>query len=220
VISSKYPDTLFEFVQDHLKEDPAHLLLKYQGSYDFDLKEAVQQVAARQKVKTKLPLWTAHPKVVFPASLALEQSSSELTARYKAGFVQGERLIDLTGGFGVDAFFLGEKFRKVVYIERQKDLAEIVAYNFRLLSSNSQTYEVISTDSMEFLQQTGQFFDWLYIDPARRGGNNQKLFKLADCEPDVRASWPLMKEKAQNIMIKASPMLDIKAVLDELPDMR
>lgn len=207
-------------MQDHLEEDPAHLLLKSQGSYNFDLKDAVQQVAARQKARTKLPLWTAHPKVVFPASLALEQCSSELTARFKAGFVGGGSLIDLTGGFGVDVFFLGEKFRQVIYIERQKDLAEIAAYNFRLLSSDLQKYQILSADSMEFLNQSGQVFDWLYIDPARRGGNNQKLFKLADCEPDVRAFWSIMKERAQNIMIKASPMLDIKAVLGELPDIQ
>src|SRR5690606_31533871 len=215
-----YTDSLFQFVQDHRNDDPALLLLKYHGSVNFDIKEAVQQIAVRQKARTKLPAWTAHQKAIFPVSLSLEQSSSEQTALFKARFVQGESLIDLTGGFGVDAFFLGEKFRKVVYIERQKKLAEIVAHNFRLLSNDFQKFQVISTDSMEFLKQANQHFDWLYIDPARRGGNNQKLFKLADCEPDVRAYWPLMKEKAQNIMIKASPMLDIKAVLSELPDVQ
>jgi 16S rRNA G966 N2-methylase RsmD len=215
-----YSDSLFQFVQDHLNDDPALLLLKYQGSVGFDIKEAVQQIAARQKARTKLPVWTAHQKVIFPVSVSLEQSSSEQTALFKAKFVQGQSLIDLTGGFGVDAFFLGEKFRKVLYIERQKKLAEIVDHNFRLLSNDSRKFQVISTDSMEFLKQTHQYFDWLYIDPARRGSDNQKLFKLADCEPDVRAYWPHMKEKSQNIMIKASPMLDIKAVLSELPDVQ
>lgn len=215
-----YTDSLFQFVQDHRNDDPALLLLKYHGSVNFDIKEAVQQIAVRQKARTKLPAWTAHQKTIFPVSLSLEQSSSEQTALFKAKFVQGETLIDLTGGFGVDAFFLGEKFRKVIYIERQKKLAEIVEHNFRLLSKDFPKFRIISTDSMEFLKQTNQCFDWLYIDPARRGGNNQKLFKLADCEPNVRAYWPLMKEKSQSIMIKASPRLDIKAVLSELPDVQ
>ncbi|MEX2592120.1 MAG: class I SAM-dependent methyltransferase [Anditalea sp.] len=215
-----YTGKLYQFVQDHLQEDPALLLLKYHQTADFDLKEAVQQIASRQKAKTKLPTWTGHPEVVFPASLSLEQSSSEQAALFKARFAQGEKLIDLTGGFGVDTLIFGENFREVTYIEREKKLAEIVAHNFRLLSKDPQKYQVISTDSMEFLKQTDRCFDWLYIDPARRGGNNQKLFKLADCEPNVRAHWPLMKEKAQNIMIKASPMLDIKAVLSELPDIQ
>ncbi len=215
-----YTDKLYQFVQDHLQEDPALLLFKYHGSTDFDLKEAVQQVAARQKARTKLPLWTAHPKVIFPASLSLEQSSSELTALFKARFVQGHTLIDLTGGFGVDAYFLGKNFNEVTYIERQEKLAEIVAHNFNLLSNNSCKFQVLGTDSMEFLKQTDRMFDWLYIDPARRGSNNQKLYQLADCEPNVGLNWNLMKEKTNNILIKASPMLDIKAVLSEIPDVQ
>lgn len=207
-------------MQDHLQEDPALLLFKYHGSTDFDLKEAVQQITARQKARTKLPSWTAHPKVIFPASLSLEQSSSELTALFKARLVQEHTLIDLTGGFGVDAYFLGKKFDEVTYIERHEKLAEIVAHNFNLLSNNSCKFQVLATDSMEFLKQTDRMFDWLYIDPARRGRNNQKLYRLADCEPEVVSNWNLMKEKTNNILIKTSPMLDIKAVLSEIPDVQ
>ncbi|WP_332912406.1 hypothetical protein [Algoriphagus boritolerans] len=42
-----------QFVQDHLSEDPALLLFRYQGKVDFDLKEAVQQISARQKAAKK-----------------------------------------------------------------------------------------------------------------------------------------------------------------------
>ena len=47
-----------QFVQDHLEEDPAGLLFKYQGKVAFDLKMAVQQIAARQKAAKKLPTWS------------------------------------------------------------------------------------------------------------------------------------------------------------------
>src|SRR5690606_10721587 len=112
-----YNEQFFQFVQDHLRDDPALLLLKYHASADFDLKEAVQQIAARQKAASKLPEWVAHPRVLFPASLSLEQSSSEPTAKFKAKDASGATLVDLTGGLGVDTFYMGQKFDKVVYLE-------------------------------------------------------------------------------------------------------
>jgi len=215
-----HTDQFFQFVQDHLHEDPALLLLKYHQSVDFDLKEAVQQVACRQKAAVKLPEWVSNPKVLFPASLSLEQSSSELTARFKAKDIQGEKLIDLTGGLGVDTFYLGQHFDHVLYLERQEKLAELAAHNFSLLDASSNRHQIKVGDSISFLESTEEVFDWLYVDPARRDENNKKLYRLADCEPDVKLHWDLLKSKSRNIMIKASPMLDIKAVLAELPDIQ
>jgi|GEM_PF-7085530 len=51
-------DEFKHFVQDHLHEDPALLLFKYQGKVAFDLKLAVQQIAARQKAAKKLLEWS------------------------------------------------------------------------------------------------------------------------------------------------------------------
>ena len=85
-----------QFVQDHLKEDPALLLFRYQGKVDFDLKMAIQQISARQKAAKKLPSWSANPDLLFPASISLEQSSSEETAQFKAERLIGNFMIDLT----------------------------------------------------------------------------------------------------------------------------
>lgn len=207
-------------MQDHLQEDPAHLLLKYSPSHDLDLKEAVRQIAARQKARGKLPTWVNHPRVIFPASLSLEQSSSELTAKFKSRFLQGATLLDLTGGLGVDTLIMGKKFQEVLYIERNVQLSRIAAHNFSLLSQTSSKFQVKSTDSLEYLKNTDRIFDWLYADPDRRGLQNQKYFRLDDCEPNIPANWHLLKNKADNIMVKASPMLDVKAVIKALPDVR
>ena len=215
-----YPKSLYQFVQDHLHEDPALLLLKHPKSLDFDVKIAARQIAARQKAKAKLPTFTAHPKVIFPGSLSVEQSSSEQAAEFKAKYVGGEILVDLTGGLGVDVFFMGRKFKEAIYVEKQEELVKIAAHNFMQLSEKKDTYKFIHSDSMDFLEKTNQHFDWLYIDPARRGAYDQKLYKLADCDPDVIEHWGLIKEKAKQVMIKASPMLDIKESLNELPDVR
>ena len=214
----EYKDSLKQFVQDHLSEDPAQLLLRYVGKTDFDLKFAVQQVQSRQKAKHKLPSWFANPDIIFPVSLSMEQASSEDTANFKASLAQGKILIDLTGGFGVDTFSLSETFQKAIYCERNSELAEIASHNFDLL--NPGKFEIVKGDSLECLSKSDQVFDLVYLDPARRGDHNQKLYKLADCEPDIVSNWEAVQSKANAVLIKASPMLDIKQAISELPEIQ
>jgi len=207
-----------QFVQDHLSEDPALLLFKYQGKVTFDLKMAVQQISARQKVSKKLPSWSANPDLLFPASISLEQSSSEETAHFKAKGLNGKLMIDLTGGFGVDFFHLSQGFEKGIYCERLPELFQISKHNLNLL--NPGKFEFFDGDGLEFLRNTDVRFDLIYADPARRGSGNQKLYKLQDCEPDVVSTWSLLRSKSEQILIKASPMLDITQAWTELPEIQ
>ncbi len=204
-------------MQDHLTEDPAQLLLRHRQSNKFDLKEAVAQIAARQKGRRKLPEWAANKAVIFPPAVSMEQCSSEQTATFKKRLAKGGFLLDLTGGFGVDSYYLGKQFEKVAYVERQDKLAAIADYNFSVLSGGDGKYQVYCGDALAFLRTVEGIADWIYVDPARRGGANQKLYKLADCEPDIIGHWESLTQKAQHIMIKASPMLDIKEAIRELP---
>jgi 16S rRNA G966 N2-methylase RsmD len=216
---TKYSKSLKQFVQDHLTEDPAQLLFAYSGKTDFDLKPAIQQIQARQKAKQKLPSWADHHDLIFPTSLSLEQASSEETARFKSGILTKRKtMIDLTGGFGVDTFYLAENFEKAVYCERNPELSAIVEFNFNLLQPGK--FEFFQGDSLEFLSKSDKTFDLIFVDPARRGNHNQKLYKLADCEPDIVSHWELLKTKAHSILVKASPMLDIKQAINEIPDIQ
>ncbi|WP_373524355.1 class I SAM-dependent methyltransferase [Aquiflexum sp.] len=206
-------------MQDHLAEDPAQLLFAHSGQTEYDLKAAVQQIQARQKAKHKLPTWAAHPDLIFPSSLSLEQASSEETARFKSGILpKGKNMIDLTGGFGVDTFYLANKFENAIYCERNQELSAIAEHNFNLLKPCK--FEFYQGDSIEYLSQSDSTFDLIFVDPARRGNHNQKLFKLADCEPDIVSHWELLKSKVQSTLVKASPMLDIKQALNEIPDIQ
>ncbi|MCH7410273.1 class I SAM-dependent methyltransferase [Belliella sp. DSM 111904] len=207
-----------QFVQDHLLEDPAHLLLKYAGKTDFDLKFAVQQIQARQKAKHKIPTWTNNPKLLFPISISMEQASSEETAQFKSNLLSGQSMIDLTGGLGVDTYFLSKNFQKAIYCERQEALASLAAHNFSQL--DKKKFEIVHGDSLTFLENQPDKFDLIYLDPARRGENNQKLYKLTDCEPNVVSNWSLLKSKTASILIKASPMLDIKQAITEISEIQ
>lgn len=218
-----------QFVQDHLTEDPALLLFKYQGKVTFDLKMAVQQISARQRAAKKLPAWSENPNLLFPASISLEQSSSEETARFKGEGMTGKSMIDLTGGFGVDFFYLSQEFEKGIYCERQPELFQITKHNLEQLEPSKvseslegldRKFEFFEGDGLGFLKKTELHFDLIFADPARRGNGNQKLYKLQDCEPDVVSAWSLLRSKSDKILIKASPMLDISQAWTELPEIQ
>jgi hypothetical protein len=207
-----------QFVQDHLEEDPALLLFKYQGKVAFDLKTAVQQIAARQKASKKLPSWTKNLDLLFPASISVEQCSSEQTAAFKSAGRRGGWMVDLTGGFGVDCHHLSQGFEKGVYCEQQTELFQISTHNLSAL--NPGKFDFVEGDGLEFLRKSAQHFDLIYADPARRGTGNQKLYKLQDCEPNVVDAWPLLKSKSDSILLKVSPMLDLTQAWTELPDLQ
>ena len=207
-----------KFVQDHLEEDPALLLFKYQGKVPFDLKIAVQQIAALQKAAKKLPTWSKNLKLLFPASISVEQSSSEQTASFKALDRSGRSMVDLTGGLGIDCHYLSQGFEKGVYCEQQAELFQISQHNLTTL--NPGKFDFLEGDGLEFLQKTTQHFDLIYADPARRGTGNQKLYRLQDCEPNVVDTWSLLQNKSNSILLKASPMLDLTQAWAELPDLQ
>lgn len=204
-----------QFVQDHLEEDPAGLLFKYQGKVAFDLKMAVQQIVARQKAAKKLPSWSKNFNLLFPASISVEQSSSEQTASFKTKGLSGNCFIDLTGGFGVDFYYLSLGFEKGIYCEKQPELFEIATHNLATLDPDK--FEFINGDGLDFLRKTEIQFDLIFADPDRRGSGNQKLYKLQDCEPNVVEGWGLMQSKSENILVKVSPMLDLTQAWAELP---
>ncbi|MCM0059530.1 MAG: class I SAM-dependent methyltransferase [Algoriphagus sp.] len=216
---SEYHSAEFrQFVQDHPDEDPAGLLFKYQGKVAFDLKTAVHQIAARQKATKKLPTWSKNLNLFFPASIAVEQCSSEQTATFKSAGRRGSWMIDLTGGFGVDCHHLLQGFEKGVYCEQQAELFQISTHNLSAL--NPGKIDFVNGDGLEFLHNAPQHFDLIYADPARRGTSNQKLYKLQDCEPNIVKAWPLLKSKSDSILLKVSPMLDLTQAWTELPDLQ
>lgn len=190
-------------------------ILKNQKKIDvFFLRMVADQWIARQKARYKLPTWYANADIIYPAPLSVEQSSSETTAHYKAKlFAKSghEKLVDLTGGMGVDTAAFAGFHKYVTYIERNEALAAIARYNFAVLGHTN--VEVINTDALSFLQHNTALPDThYYIDPARRDSAKNKVFKIEDCEPDMLSVKPLLGE----FLIKYSPILDIKQALEQL----
>jgi hypothetical protein len=202
----------WKFIKDHEQDDPAHLVLKQKQFPDLPLKELASQIASRQKAKSKLPEWYDQ-KIWFPPKLSLEQCSSEATAKFKSRLISGNSFADLTGGFGIDTYYLSQSFNEKHYVEQQSELCEIAVSNFSELDTNIHVHH---TNSEDFLKSIQEPFDLIYLDPARRGDRNQKVFLWKDCSPNVAVLLPLIFEKSKNVMVKAAPMQDISRAIAEL----
>ena len=198
------------FIREHSSDDVRVLALQAKKYPDIDMPTAITQIAGRQVAAEKIPSWREIEEIWYPKHLSLEQCSSEITARYKARLSQGDSLTDLTGGFGIDCSFLATGFKSATYVERQEELCEIASHNFPLLGLNHIT--IYNEDAVTHLQQMNRE-DCIFIDPARRNEHGGKTVAISDCEPDVATLEELLLSKANRIMIKLSPMLDLSLAL-------
>ena len=205
------PETL-RFIEENARADVRSLALQAKKYPQVDMAMAVVQIAGRQIAEAKVPSWHQVEGLLYPKHLSMEQCSSEATAIYKASLVEGETFADLTGGFGIDCSFLSRKFKQADYVERQSELCELAKHNFPLLGLSIGVH---NEDGVEYLKQM-QPVDCLFLDPARRDGHGGKTVAISDCEPDVSALEDLLVEKAQTVMIKLSPMLDLSLALKAL----
>lgn len=203
-----------QFITEHEKDDIFALKLQYRNDSEIDIDLAIRQIIGKQKVKSKIPLFYDTEDILYPVQLSLEQSSSELTAKYKSSLCKGNTLVDLTGGFGVDCCFMSEHFKQVTYVEHQAELCELAEHNFKVLEKSH--IRVIHAETEKYLHEM-EAVDWIFIDPARRSSSGKKVVLLSDCEPNVSALSTVLLEKSNRIMIKLSPMMDITAALRELP---
>ena len=200
------------FIREHAGDDVRQLALQAARYPSVDMRVAATQIEGRRLAAAKLPSWSAVDGVVFPVRLSMEQCSSEQTARYKASLVGGERLADLTGGFGIDCSYMSDHFGETTYIERNEELCRIAMHNFALLGKR---IAVVHGNSEEILASIAPQ-DWIFVDPARRSASGGKVVALSDCEPDVCQLEELLLQKAKRVMVKCSPMLDISQALREL----
>ena len=203
-----------DFISENLGTDPIALLLKPINLDGVTNKEIIEQIEAKNRCKDKLPTWYGTHNIYYPNKLNIEQTSSESTAQYKAGIMSGTALLDMTGGFGVDSYFFSFNIGQVHHCEINRDLSQIATHNFKTLDrTNIHTHAM---DGIDFLKSSEVDFDWVFIDPSRRHDAKGKVFLLSDCIPNVPDNLDIILAKANNIMIKTSPLLDLSAGLREL----
>lgn len=208
-------EATWHFIRSHANDNVRDLALRGCKDTSVDFKFALQQIEGRQKSKDKLPDFYQNENILYPPTVSMEQCSSTPTAQYKASLVEGETFADLTGGFGIDTFALSRRFKHGYHIEPNSALSELVQHNASVL--NISNLEFIQDTMEESLSQIPNV-DCLYIDPSRRDSHGNRVVCLEDCTPNIIEWKSTLLGKCKKLMIKLSPMIDIKRSLLQLPE--
>lgn len=202
---------------------------KYKHLSDAEWHWFLQQIEGRERTADKLPTFASIPDWWYPVRLSCEQCSSEAAAKYKAAIVGGvmgyglpvtgdkNRFADLTGGYGVDTYFLSELFDHTDYVEQNAELCRIAEHNFDI--SRKTAITIHNCTAEEFLSSPSRGsggFHLIFLDPARRDSHGSKVFRLEDCTPNVVELLPTLLAHSKRLLIKLSPMLDLTQAVTSL----
>lgn len=193
-------DEVRRAIEENIERDPMRIALDKGIPH---AREVATQVKYLQRARIKLPALYA-ARCIIPQR-AFEQSSSEQCAATKR--IEGETLLDLTCGLGIDSMAFAERFKRVVAIERDEVLADVVRENLRRLGITN--IEVITSSAEDYLAECKERFDWIYADPDRRTAEGRRVVRLEDCSPNMIALWPAIERVGRHVAIKNSPLFDV-----------
>lgn len=217
---------LKEFISAHMSDDIVKLLISSSLYPEIDIRLAVSIIEARKKLSLKVPEWASNQNLVFGESVTLEQSSSYQTATYKQSFCKNGYIADITGGLGIDSYYLAKSNKRVLYIERNRDLFNNTIHNFRELAANNIECINEEADLSNFKTLLGETldrwqiekFDMLYIDPSRRKQGGKRVSLIDEYEPQICTIKEELFKYSDKILVKVSPMADIKSLKDALKE--
>lgn len=207
--------TAADFIRTHRNDDPATLRLACAGKkLPFDPEFAVTQIECRRKAAGKLGDFISDD-FIFPTVTSAEQASCRQVAAFHASLThRGEAILDMTAGLGIDAMTMYRAGASVSACEIDSLKAAALLHNAGV--SGAAGLKVINIDSRVILSEPDSRYDVIFIDPARRDRLNGRTYAFSECEPDVTALLPLMRQKAGRIYIKASPLLDCSLAAAQL----
>lgn len=207
-----------DFINEHAEGDVYELLLKSDHFPGIDVRAAATSIVARKKLIQKVPDWGEVDSLVFPKTVNAEQASSWLTAMYKQHFCDGSVTIDITGGYGVDSFYLSKVSSELHYIEADSEVFEATRHNFNTLGVKNVIFHNHTVKKGTLSALRLPHASLVYIDPARRSESNGRVFAFDDCTPDILNIKDELFSISGTILVKASPMLDITESLRLIPE--
>ncbi len=178
-----------------------------------DLNIIIENIKLEKKAHLKLPTFKENNCIFTQKSF--EQSTAESIAILKSNLFSGSNILILAGGLGVDDWAFSKTFETVISTDKDAELNEIAMYNFENL--NCVNIERITQNAEDFiLQNSEKKFNYIYIDPDRRGTGKKEIL-LSEHLPNVIKMFPELSKISDNILIKCSPLYDIKMAHIELP---
>lgn len=203
-----------EFIRNHASDDPVKLLLSSKKVPHSDMKLIVSAIEGRKKIAAKVPEWGERFDLCYPSSVSLEQCSSACTAEFKQYLFKQKDVLDITGGLGVDSYYISKVAKSLVYFERNKELFDAVKYNFgRLEVVNTMFVNTEVNESSVLSVPDREKVYTVYADPSRRGPSDSRIFNPEDYEPNMNKLMDLLLGFAHRIIIKVSPMADITSLI-------
>lgn len=229
-----------QFILENENADINRLLLGASGKAkeNVNVPLCVKCIQARAKMKVKAPLWYSCPSLAYPFSVSVEQGSSQATALFKqqiisgllgrdatqadAGTLSGRETVtaDLTGGMGIDSYFISRIAGTHYYFERNAELCAATGYNFGQLGATNITVsnrDITENDCAALRELEGKGVSLIYIDPARRTQTGGKAILLQDYDPNILELQERLFAVSRYALVKVSPMADIKLNLKHLP---
>lgn len=219
-MASRLMEEYLKFIMDHAHSDVNALRLQYHGkSMPFSVNDACMQIEMRRKTAGKMPWFLHHPGFRFGTAQSAEQASNQNVALFHAFLIGHNRsVLDMTAGLGIDAMTIAMRGNRVTAFELETERVEALRHNADILGIDDLT--VVKGDSVLHLQQSEEHYDWIFVDPARRDSGNNRCFLLHDSLPDVVSHQDLLLAHADNVLIKASPLLDITQTLRDFSNVR
>ena len=195
-------------VERYLESDSSYVALRRDVPH---ASVVATQVKYLQRARRKLPSLYESRCAIPPR--AFSQSSCEESAERKP--LSDGSVLDLTCGLGVDSLALSRRFDRVVALERDEALAEVVRYNMSLLGVNN--IEIVADSAESYVARCDEGFDWVFVDPDRRSDSGNKMVCMEDCSPNVLELLPQLERVARRVAIKLSPMYDCAEAFRRIP---
>lgn len=207
--SDKYKFLTYKYGNFSINE----IAFKKPEGITFDYNFFLEQLTLLRKCEKKLP--TFFNNRLFLTVKGYEQASSEICAQYKSSlFNDGDICLDLTGGLGVDDLYLSKKFKKIISLDTDQVLNEIVDSNLQVL----KLYNIkrLSESAESYILNNSNEVDLIYIDPDRRV-NQIRQKSLVNWSPDIHQLWDKLTSISKHIMVKLSPLTDIHYLTQHFP---
>ncbi|MFT5512084.1 MAG: 16S rRNA G966 N2-methylase RsmD [Bacteroidia bacterium] len=194
------------FLTTHIKEKPDYLALKYKGKVGFDISKLTQILQLYQKAQDKIPLWVKRQCAMHAKSYA--QCSHWKIAEFKSSLFNGNYLLDLTGGLGVDSYYFSQSFKHIVSLEKDTETHQFAVHNGLKLGISNTAFINASLEDFAFERQ----YDLIYLDPDRRVLEKRLLGDFESYSPNIVQGQDKWLQHANNLLIKLSPMVDLTQI--------
>jgi|GEM_PF-142164 len=200
------------FVKEHKHADIRALALQFGTKVSFPLSPVLEWIDCLQRAAKKLPEHAEQE--CFFTRRAIEQASSESTAMYKASQLSGSRLLNISGGLGIDDWAFAKKGFHSDSCDPDEELNELVRANQDRMGANginridAKAEDFLATENLEH-------YDWVYADPDRRE-DGKRLVGMDDCVPQILDLWERIQSVSNYQLVKLSPLYPLEQLEKEL----